>query len=77
MERTRFLESKGFTVMRFWNNQVLGNLDGVALEIESALMDKPLTERAKERATALVPSELASPSPWPSPIKGEGGTEAV
>jgi len=28
-DRTRFLEEEGFRVLRFWNNQVLGNLDGV------------------------------------------------
>jgi len=27
--RTKFLESKGFTVIRFWNNEVLDNIDGV------------------------------------------------
>ena len=27
--RTTFLESKGFTVIRFWNNEVLGNIEGV------------------------------------------------
>jgi len=28
-ERTRCLERAGFAVLRFWNNQVLGELDGV------------------------------------------------
>jgi len=28
-KRTRFLESKGYTVIRFWNNEVLNNIDGV------------------------------------------------
>jgi very-short-patch-repair endonuclease len=27
--RTRFLEGFGLRVIRFWNNEVLGNLDGV------------------------------------------------
>ena len=27
--RTRFLEDKGYTVLRFWNNEVLGNTEGV------------------------------------------------
>src|SRR5687767_12551290 len=27
--RTRTLESKGYRVIRFWNNEVLGNLDGL------------------------------------------------
>jgi very-short-patch-repair endonuclease len=28
-QRTRFLQSKGYQVVRFWNNEVLGNLEGV------------------------------------------------
>lgn len=32
MRRDRYLEENGFTVLRFWNNVVLENLDGV-LEI--------------------------------------------
>jgi very-short-patch-repair endonuclease len=27
--RTEFLESKGYEVIRFWNNEVLGNIEGV------------------------------------------------
>ncbi len=32
-ERTEWLESQGFTVLRFWNNQVLNELEGVKLTI--------------------------------------------
>jgi very-short-patch-repair endonuclease len=32
-ERTRWLESHDFTVLRFWNSEVLGNMDGVLLRI--------------------------------------------
>jgi very-short-patch-repair endonuclease len=28
-ERTRFLEREGYRVLRFWNNEVLANLNGV------------------------------------------------
>jgi len=51
-ERTAWLESQGFRVLRFWNNDVLANTEGVLERILAAL----------------------SPSPQPSPIKGEGGT---
>jgi very-short-patch-repair endonuclease len=27
--RTRYLEMEGYRVVRFWNNEVLGNIDGV------------------------------------------------
>ncbi len=36
-ERTLFLESKGYRVLRFWNNDVMNNIDGVLGTIEQAL----------------------------------------
>ncbi len=36
-DRTAWLESQGFTVIRFWNNEVLGNPDGVLDRIRRAL----------------------------------------
>ncbi len=42
--RSRFLAAQGFRVLRFWNNDVLGNLDGVLLVILEALGG----EKAKE-----------------------------
>ena len=35
--RTAWLESSGYRVLRFWNNDVLGNTDGVVEEIRAAL----------------------------------------
>ncbi len=35
--RTEFLEAGGFTVLRFWNNEVRKNLEGVLLEIQKRL----------------------------------------
>ena len=35
--RTQLLESQGYRVIRFWNNEVLGNIDAVLKTIESAL----------------------------------------
>ena len=56
-ERTRFLESCGFEVLRFWSNEVLTNLDGVASTVLLAL----LRRTRKETLTQ------------PSPVKtGEG-----
>lgn len=34
--RTRFLEQEGFTVLPFWNHEVLRNIDGVMFEIGQA-----------------------------------------
>ena len=35
--RTEWLESRGFTVLRFWNNDVLENPEGVLESIRAAL----------------------------------------
>ena len=35
-QRAEWLESQGFRVLRFWNNDVLGQLDGVAQAILEA-----------------------------------------
>ena len=39
--RTRFLESEGYRVLRFWNNEVLQNIDGVLEVIQSAVLATP------------------------------------
>lgn len=38
--RTRFLESRGFRVLRFWNNEVLNNIDGAVEFILEALVER-------------------------------------
>ncbi len=35
--RTSWLESQGFRVLRFWNNGVMSNMDGVVTHIREAL----------------------------------------
>jgi very-short-patch-repair endonuclease len=40
-QRTAYLERQGYHVLRFWNNDVLGNVDGVITVIEMALRDRP------------------------------------
>jgi len=39
--RTRRIEAAGYRVLRFWNNDVLGNLEGVLSEIQRALPPTP------------------------------------
>ena len=39
--RTRQIEAAGYRVLRFWNNDVLGNLEGVLSEIQRALPPPP------------------------------------
>jgi very-short-patch-repair endonuclease len=38
---TAFLEAEGYRVIRFWNNEVLGNVEGVLTVIAQALKAEP------------------------------------
>lgn len=38
-DRTRVIEAEGYRVLRFWNNEILGNADGVHSIIAAALHD--------------------------------------
>ena len=42
--RTRFLQDRGYRVLRFWNNDVLENLEGVVAVIKSALAADAIEE---------------------------------
>ena len=39
-ERTKYLESLGYRVIRFWNNDVMKNIESVILAIMGALKDE-------------------------------------
>ncbi len=47
--RTRYLEAKGYRVIRFWNHEVLGNLEGVVAEIERVLAELPSPGPSRKR----------------------------
>jgi len=49
-DRTRaaFLAGKGFLVLRFWNNEVMGNMEGVLHRIAEAV-GEPLTQPSPRR----------------------------
>ena len=40
-ERTEIIETQGYRVLRFWNNDVLTNIDGVLQAIQHALTTTP------------------------------------
>lgn len=68
--RTRYLEAQGYRVVRFWNNEVLENMDGVLTVIAGHL---PLSLRERGQAAQRRgggegdhPSRPQSPSPSPS-----------
>ena len=45
-ERTRFLETRGYKVLRFWNNDVMNNIDSVLQVIWNVINER---EGDKER----------------------------
>jgi very-short-patch-repair endonuclease len=61
--RTRFIERRGYRVIRFWNNEVMGNVEGVVAEIERVL-----------REMAAIRNR---PSPSPSRKREGNGGDAI
>ena len=47
--RTEYLKAQGYRVIRFWNNDVLENLDGVVQAIELVLADSPSPSPSRRR----------------------------
>ena len=39
-ERATFLESKGYRILRFWNNEVMNNIEDVLRAIDLVLVDE-------------------------------------
>jgi len=39
--RTRYLENLGITVIRFWNNEVMKNIEGVLETIQTRALSLP------------------------------------
>ena len=59
--RTAFLEVQGYKVLRFWNNEVLDNLDGVLAVIGQTLDNMPSPSPSRGREGGL----------WARPLRGE------
>jgi very-short-patch-repair endonuclease len=51
-KRDAYLSSQGFRVLRFWNNEILTNSDGVAMAILAAL-ETPLPNPSPARGEGL------------------------
>jgi 2-isopropylmalate synthase len=49
VRRDRFLKADGWRVVRFWNNEVMRNREGVLEVIENALALTPALSRKRER----------------------------
>jgi very-short-patch-repair endonuclease len=67
-DRTTFLEGRGYRVLRFWNNQVLTELESVLTAIASHL-PSPLAGEGglKGRMGGARRSRARTPSPHPLP----------
>jgi very-short-patch-repair endonuclease len=68
-ERTKALEANGYRVLRYWNNDVLANIDGVLEDILSAITTTPTPnpspqgggEHTERAATVLQRARRNSP----------------
>ena len=54
--RTEFLQNEGYRVLRFWNNEVLENLDGVHARIADALGGITPTQTLPHQGGGLLQS---------------------
>jgi len=67
VKRDEWLQSQGFVVLRFWNNEIFENLKGVVerilAQLQAAPSPQPLSRKgrgARRRSTITVPSIEAS-----------------
>lgn len=67
--RTTYLEALGYRVLRFWNNEVAGNIDGVFEAIQSAVpspQPSPPGRGSKKVDASLREREQTQTSQWTS-----------
>jgi very-short-patch-repair endonuclease len=78
--RTAFLESQGYRVLRFWNNDVLANTDGVLEQISLSLgrgKEQRQLRKGEADRPASAPSSPSQPAAGPLPLPpGEGNMES-
>jgi very-short-patch-repair endonuclease len=80
--RSRWLEAEGYRVLRFWNNDLTGNMDGVLEAIYAAVHGSPSAEPAPlkhlryrrdlPRQAAASPPRRAQRADPPPAGEGEG-----
>ncbi len=59
-ERSGFLEKEGYRILRFWNNEVLANLDGVHETIADELGRITPTQTLPHQGGGLLPNNPRS-----------------
>ncbi|OYY77400.1 MAG: hypothetical protein B7Y43_11050 [Sphingomonas sp. 28-62-20] len=68
--RTAFIEHEGYRVIRFWNNEVMQNLEGVLAQISLSFQEREGARRASDgkgedsqKAIGSASAEVPLPSP--------------
>ena len=82
--RTAFLESLGYAVLRFWNNEVIENMDGVLQRLHETLLRSRTNPTLAPLQGALAAASAsrsartthASRNPRSTPLAGEGTDRA-
>ncbi|MEW5768811.1 MAG: endonuclease domain-containing protein [Pseudomonadota bacterium] len=80
--RDAWLKAEGYVVRRYWNNELVGNLEGVLEDIcrcagvlEPPSPPAPLPSRERGDTASIPVSADSSPGLSPSPSRGEGRGE--
>lgn len=66
--RQKYLEDNGFTVLRFWNNDVIENIESVLNKIYETILETPKNKDIPDKNSSHAPSPPAGEG-W-----GEGST---
>ncbi|MCP9468881.1 MAG: endonuclease domain-containing protein [Nitrospira sp.] len=69
-QRDNWLHQQGFTVLRFWNHEIMGNLDGVLATIMEAVANPPEIKPPSPCGRGAITTEAKPLSP-----RGRGAGE--
>ena len=70
-KRTKFLEGEGFTVLRFWNNEILSNIDGCVAKVQDVLKSCVSQQKSDDCCHPLQTSPLKGEDSRKNALKGE------
>ncbi|MFB4202945.1 endonuclease domain-containing protein [Arhodomonas sp. KWT2] len=70
--RDTWLRAQGFTVLRYWNHQILNETDHVLEDILNSLPPLPQPLSHEGRGEQPKPRYPGKPASSPSPLAGEG-----
>jgi very-short-patch-repair endonuclease len=73
-ERTKILTAHGYRVLRYWNNEILKNIDGVLEDIQSAITTTPTPNPSPPQ---VGPARLAHYDAQPGQARVAWGGEST